>query len=183
MPQLCPPAVTARPAAAHTHTLGQPPPVHPPTSDTNPAPKLSPRAVPGACQASSHHSLPHTWRVHTPGAGSTCTSRRGEGRKASPAPSSSCRAPAPVFALLAEVRTEWAPLCCFPSGSHRAEPETWEEEKEGGRKGKPPLERGQQPRQLPPPRFTGGWEHQPGKARVGFAFTVSRALPSLSWLY
>lgn len=64
MPQLCPPAVTARPAAAHTHTLGQPPPAHPPTSDTNPAPKLSPRAVPGALSHARHHPITPS---HTPG--------------------------------------------------------------------------------------------------------------------
>lgn len=85
----------------------------------------------------------------------------------SPALSSSCRAPALLFALLAKARTEWAPLCCFPSSSHQAEPQTWEEEKDGGRKGMPPPERGQQPRHYLPLDSPGAERTNPAKPMWG----------------
>lgn len=124
--------------------------------------------MPGALPHGRHdarHSLPHIWSVHTPEVWSTWTSRCVEERKASPVLSTGCRAPA--FALLAEVRTEWAPLCCFHSSSHQAEPETGGEEKDGGRKGKPPLERGQQPRHCLPLDSLGAGSTRPAKPMWG----------------
>lgn len=92
----------------------------------------------------------------------------------------SCPVAAELLRLLSLQKEELnGPRCvAFPAALTR-------QSHKRGRRGKPPLERGQQPRftgALPPPRFTGGWEHQPSKAHVGFAFTISRALHSLSRL-
>lgn len=204
-PPLCPPAATtASPASAPTHTgvthLLRSHRRVPPTR----CPQLSPPSYAWALLQDRHHPATPS---HTPGGsrtrgvGGTCSSRGGKKRGESvprPPPSSCCQAPAPVFALLTEARAEWAPLCRFPSSACRTERETREEEKkeeEGGGRVEHPWREGSNPDITSPlpcrrPGAPERGSQSPAcrstslaRAHVGFALTVSRALPFLSWLH